>query len=539
MRAVIYKRVSTKMQVDKYSLDVQEKILRECIDREGSELVEVYADEGISGERASDRPSFLRLLNDAEAGKFDAVWVIDQNRLSRGDIAELSYIKKVFKDNNIIICTPNQRIDLSDIEDDFISNLFGIIAERERRKTKQSADRGRREQFEKGEWGGRTPPFGYYYDPSKSKSLLVDPREARVYRLIVELFLDNGYGCKKVAQELKARGIKTREGSSEWSDRSLNYMLKNPIYKGYQVHKKYKKTIKQDGRYGWQSSRGGIIGKGKHRALISEEKFEEIQNRIAHNRNKNRLIYHTQLLTGYLECSECGNTFKVGSTGGPGRRKVVYRCKTKFAYWNDKNLPDCPMSKTFGVEEYNSKIWERIQEVARQPAIIRQALMKASKPKADNLALYKEELEYIKKGLKGFDECRDRAVKMRIKGLIEEEELDRQLIDLAREKKDMSRRKLEIESKIDFLERSLADRVDEKLVLKYVKYLYQSNKKLDINQKKRVLNAFVSRVPIAKDGKFEIVFKFPIPEKTLTFEELMRKMTGHATIGQTEGSAQG
>ena len=190
MKAVIYTRVSSKPQAEKYSLPAQEKILKECISRESQELVDIYTDAGISGERIVDRPEFQRLLLDAEEKKFDAVWVIDQDRLSRGDLADLSYIKKIFKENNIQLCTPYQKLSLKDVDDDFMSDLMGILAKRERLKIKQRADRGRKVKAERGEWGGRIAPYGYSFDGKKNKHLVVNNSEATVYRLIASLFLD-------------------------------------------------------------------------------------------------------------------------------------------------------------------------------------------------------------------------------------------------------------------------------------------------------------------------------------------------------------
>nr|BDD44717.1 serine recombinase [bacterium] len=535
MKAVIYKRVSTKLQVDKFSLPAQEKILSECIAREGQELVEIYCDKGISGEKIADRPAMQRLLNDADAGKFDVVWVIDQNRLSRGDLTELSYIKKIFKDNNIIIQTPSQTLDLSDVDDDFISNLYGIIAERERRKTKQSADRGRRAQFEKGEWGGRIPPYGYDYDSQKSKYLAVNEKEAGIYRLIVSL-QEQGMGCKCIANELNKRGIKTRSGVL-WRDSHINYILKNPVYKGELVRKKYVKTEKrgETGQPIWRKNREFLTAKGGHEPLISAPAWDQIQNRLAQNRNKDRLAYNLQLLTNLLECSVCGNTFKVGSTGTTGYRKWVYRCKTKYAWWFDKTKPDCAM-RTFGLDEYNRKVWQKVQEVARKPEVIKRALARSSKPHVKNLALHREELAGINKELDGYAESKDRAVSFGVKGILSEEELQGQLLKLSEERESLVARKKDVQNRIAFLERTVAGNIDEDMILKYAKYMYQPDEKLNTLQKRRVLEAFVSRVPIQKDGSFEVIFKFPIISDPLTFNDLMKKIHVRSTIPQTAGS---
>ncbi|MFZ2356847.1 MAG: recombinase family protein [Candidatus Omnitrophota bacterium] len=59
-------KVSSKEQVDKYSLPAQEKILKECIAKEGHEFVGMYTNAGISGAGIVNRPYYSALL---KAGK--------------------------------------------------------------------------------------------------------------------------------------------------------------------------------------------------------------------------------------------------------------------------------------------------------------------------------------------------------------------------------------------------------------------------------------------------------------------------------------
>lgn len=519
LKAVIYTRVSTKLQVDKYSLPAQEKILKDCINKEGQKLVDVYSDAGISGERIVDRPEFLRLLADAEQKRFDVVWVIDQNRLSRGDLADLSYIKKVFKENNISICTPYQKLTLTDVDDDFISDLFGIIAKRERLKTKQAADRGRQEKFNKGEWGGRTAPYGYTYDPQKSLHLTENPEESRGYKIIVSSCLEKGYGLKLIARELNKLGIKRRDGG-RWSDKSIHYILRNPVYTGAIVHQKYQKYLTKDNKYRWRVIKGKYVQEA-HKPLISREIFDRIQLQLLKNRNKRKTFHFMQLLTGLLECTLCHNSFKVGSTSQGKYRRWIYRCKTRYAHWFDKLKPTCSM-RTFDLEDYNAKVWNRIQEIARQPHLIKSALEHSKIPHLKNLKLYEDELNKLIHKLSEFEKYKSNAVALRIKNKINEAEFTNQMESLEKEYQGLASRKREWIIKINYLKRVASEGVDEEAILRYAKFLQESDKKLDIAQKRRILEAFVSRIPIYSNGEFEIVFKFPIMEETPQVLNLQR-----------------
>ncbi len=75
LRAVGYRRVSMREQVDGHSLDAQEKNIRDYANHNDWELIELYSDAGISAKKNSHRPSLARLMEDAKAGKFDVVIV--------------------------------------------------------------------------------------------------------------------------------------------------------------------------------------------------------------------------------------------------------------------------------------------------------------------------------------------------------------------------------------------------------------------------------------------------------------------------------
>ena len=75
-RVAGYARVSTEDQADQRTIDAQDDFLRRYCDLHDLTLVKVYMDDGVSGTvPLEDRPDGRKLLEDAEAGQFDAVLV--------------------------------------------------------------------------------------------------------------------------------------------------------------------------------------------------------------------------------------------------------------------------------------------------------------------------------------------------------------------------------------------------------------------------------------------------------------------------------
>ena len=81
MNIVGYCRVSTDTSDQLNSLEAQKQFFEEYAQKNGHNLVRIYADEGISGTKTKNRKEFLRLMRDANNGLFDMVVVKDISRL--------------------------------------------------------------------------------------------------------------------------------------------------------------------------------------------------------------------------------------------------------------------------------------------------------------------------------------------------------------------------------------------------------------------------------------------------------------------------
>jgi DNA invertase Pin-like site-specific DNA recombinase len=128
MRAAIYLRVSTTEQ----TTDNQERELRVAAERMGHTVVEVYADNGISGSKGRDkRPAFDRLHRDAARRRFDVIMAWSVDRLGRslqdlvGFLSELHALK-------IDLYLHQQGLDTATPAGKAMFQMLGVFAEFER-----------------------------------------------------------------------------------------------------------------------------------------------------------------------------------------------------------------------------------------------------------------------------------------------------------------------------------------------------------------------------------------------------------------------
>jgi DNA invertase Pin-like site-specific DNA recombinase len=116
--AVGYIRMSTDQQQD--SPARQRRDIEALANRLGHRIIDWYEDHGLTGTESINRPKFQRLLQDAKRGRFEAVLLSEQSRMSREDIFDAMLHWRLLRDAGVKIVTC-QRGEL-----DF-SNLGGVI----------------------------------------------------------------------------------------------------------------------------------------------------------------------------------------------------------------------------------------------------------------------------------------------------------------------------------------------------------------------------------------------------------------------------
>lgn len=310
LRVAYYPRVSSKSFEQLLSLNNMIRDAKEEAEENGWELVDIYADEGISGVSVKNRPQLKRLLLDCKAGKIDRVIIKSVSRLGR-NVVELMEIVNCLRETGIAIFFDTDKIDTSNGYDPILLSMKALIAENESRSISENMQWSVRRRFESGTYILAKEPYGYYRDGKGT--IHIEPYEGKVVKLIYKMALE-GHGATKIADYLNEEHYLTRS-CKPWCQRSVMYILKNPSYTGDALWQK-RYTEPDVFPYHLVDNRGQVpqyVASNIYEQLITKEDFDAVQAIFEYERYKlmknddlnkglNRYIF-----TGRIKC-QCGSS---------------------------------------------------------------------------------------------------------------------------------------------------------------------------------------------------------------------------------------
>ena len=273
-------------------------------------IVEVK-EELISGESISYRPKMLELLEEVKQGLYDAVLVMDIDRLGRGNMQDQGLILDTFKQSKTKIITPRKVYDLSNEFDEEYSEFEAFMARKELKLITRRMQRGRIKSVEEGKCISSNAPFGYKFEfEGKNRFLVVDDEKANIVKIIFDMYLE-GLGAYKIANYLNSLGYKTSTGR-DWYEKGIRDIIKNKAYCGYIVWNKVERKRNSSRR----SPEKQIESLGLHEPIISED----IWNKAQEMRTKRTIspVHDNKKLTnplaGLVKCKLCGATLTASSS---------------------------------------------------------------------------------------------------------------------------------------------------------------------------------------------------------------------------------
>ncbi len=195
----------------------------------GLHIIEEYP-EVVSGESLYSRPQMLRLLQDVEDEKYDAVLCMDLDRLSRGRMRDQGIILDAFRESGTLIVTPEKVYDLADEIDEEYAELKTFISRREYKIINKRLQRGLKQSIQDGCYVANAP-YGYRnVTVDKRPTLEIYEPEAKFVRMMYDLYLQ-GYGMMTIANHVNAMGAKPHR-SEQFSRNSVRHILRNPTFAG-------------------------------------------------------------------------------------------------------------------------------------------------------------------------------------------------------------------------------------------------------------------------------------------------------------------
>lgn len=286
-----------------------EEILNLTANRLNIAVSKVYR-EVVSGETIAARPIMQQLLTDVENGLWSGVFVVEIERLARGDTLDQGIVAQVFKYSNTQIITPSKTYSPWRDEDEeyFEFNLF--MSRREYKKINQRMNAGRVSSARQGMYVGSRLPFGYNKEKLKGKGykLVINEEQADTVKQIYKWRADNQLSYEKIAKKLNELNIKPFY-AEKWTQVMVRSVLSNDVYIG-KIHWNKRKTIKtiKNGHViasrPLNYSNDCIVADGMHEPIIDMKTWEKVQSMRSIKRVPQTTIQNP--LAGIMVCGKCG-----------------------------------------------------------------------------------------------------------------------------------------------------------------------------------------------------------------------------------------
>ena len=334
----LYERLSRddELQGESNSISNQKKMLEDFARRNGLPNPTHFTDDGVSGTRF-DRPGFLAMMEEVEAGRVEAIVIKDMSRLGR-DYLKVGQVMEILRQRGVRLIAINDGVDSLKGDDDF-TPFRNIMNEFYARDTSRKIRSVFKSKGMSGKHLTGTVIYGYLWD-EKREHWIVDEEAAAVVRHIFALAME-GYGPYQIATKLSEEKIempavhlarygegvnknKTFADIYRWSASTVVEILKKREYLGHTVNFKTRKHFK-DKKSHYVDESEWTIFENTHEAIIDQETFDNVQRIRGNARRYPDGFGEAHPLTGLMYCADCGGKMYVHRTYN-GKRVPQYTC---------------------------------------------------------------------------------------------------------------------------------------------------------------------------------------------------------------------
>lgn len=470
-RGACYLRVSTNEQLE-FSPDAQLRAIKSYAKNNNIIIDDdyIFIDEGISGRKADKRPAFQKMIAVAKSKpkKFDVILVHKFDRFARSREDSVVYKSLLKKECNIKVVSITESI-----EDDkfsvILEAMLEAMAEYYSLNLSDEVKKGMTEKARRGQFQS-SPPFGYKME---NKELVIVSDEAKAIKLIFDKFLYENASFLGIAKYINSLGYKTHRGSL-FENRTIEYILNNPVYCG---KVRWTPTGKIRRNYNDENS---IIEKSTHEAIISEEMFEKVKEKLQKRKEINRKYYkgtnpdNLHWLNGLVHCSECGKTLV-------RNQKNYYQC-------NGYVKGVCNTSQIIKIALIEEAVLEQLKKDFNSKMELN--------IKINSNSFNNEELQIIYSQLEKSKERQSRIKEAYINGIdtLEEYKINKQ--ELLEQEKFLKNKLSELESKKNM--KSENDIIRENLKTVYEILI---DDKIDMQKKYEISHLLIERIEFSKASR--------------------------------------
>ncbi|MCM1529701.1 MAG: recombinase family protein [Alistipes sp.] len=350
IRCAAYCRVSSDSEDQLNSFMAQTRYYGQIFENSETEiLIDIYADEGVTGTRDDKREEFQRMMKDCRKGKIDRIYTKSISRFARNTRDCLKNIREL-KSLGITVFFEKENIDTTNMTDEMMITIMGGLAQEESTSISQNMRWSVQKRMQNGTYVLPHAPYGYRIE---NKQLIIVEEEAKIIRLIYDSYL-NGLGTEAIANLLNQKSDKRK-----WSSIAVRYILTNEKYTGNSLwHKTCTTTVlpyKTIINNGYEEK---YYMENTHDPIILQEQFDKVQQLMSSRSFEVKKCICP--LSQKIYCGECGTMFRIKHING----STYWECRN-----HNTSAKNCSIKQISEQRFYNafialhSKLWFNYKQI--------------------------------------------------------------------------------------------------------------------------------------------------------------------------------
>ena len=286
-RVAVYARVSTDDPRQTSSYELQKNHYHDVISKSPNwKLVQIYADEGISGTSLQHRDQFKLMIEDCKQGNIDLIVTKSVSRFARNVVDCIGYVRELLAlPHPVGVFFETERLNTFDPKSEMVLSFMATLAQEESHTKSEIMNASIEMRFRRGIF---LTPILLGYDHDEDGNLVINEEEAKIVKLIFMMYL-NGCTCQEIADTLTELGCMTKKGNTVWSPGSILQILQNERHCGdVLAHKTYTPNYLNHKSKKNMQNRPQYRKRNHHEAIISRDDFIAVQRLISNAKYGNK-----------------------------------------------------------------------------------------------------------------------------------------------------------------------------------------------------------------------------------------------------------
>lgn len=373
--------------------------------------------------------------------------------------------------------------------------------------------------IEKGEFQGGIAPYGYKKDDKIKNHLIIDEYAASIVKEIFNMYVNKGMSLTKIEDELNKKEIvapaiylkiptymKKESGNGKylWLRTQIGKILKNEVYIGSVVGRKYQKVSHKIAKVRMTKKEEHIVIENMHEPIIDLDLWNKAQEKLK-EKNVTRIRKYDHPLKGLVFCRECGSIATLRCRTEKRKSGKVWRadyfiCSKRNSY---TSLCSCKQIQAKIIEEQiKQKLIEELKNISYLEEELKEIFKKSQIDLKDKERKLEQKLKKQEEKISWINKALEEIYQDKIEKVITLEDFEILYKKQNIEKNKLITQRQEIKLELNNINKQI-ENIDMEKIIKKAKEVLQLNNITPIMYRK-----LIEKIEFDKDKKIYITFKF-------------------------------